>query len=324
MKWFLFFYLISNGTFGESFSTNRVELKSHVLSSPFGVLREINGIRRYHAGVDYASTPPMEADFSAGVWGVLENINPSPFNTILVKPLHTMGYNIQYLHNTKRYSKDGDIVAPWTIIGRTNKTAPADEPVTDTHLHLQVWAITGNPQYPDWTRNYVNPETWDTGNPFKLPGDEKWAWKGGSIPREGYELTGFLYFKFDGDKIGDPVAFNSDITILRGGQFLCRMQGRFKGNIVRRKTNTFIARLVYQDCTPQAPCKCHGGSPEEHEFGLNRLGRVHWLNVPHIPQMIVSGGGYPEEEGIQQKSKKEFDPKDTIDLTIRISDPFKK
>ncbi len=311
---------------GETFSPDRVSLPQDVISSPFEAPRNSGP----HKGTDISENmrnPTKFQPFSAGVWGVIVPPLGGPWGTITINPFVGANHKVQHLHSSSVNVSVGDIVSPWSILGSTGTTAPPGIPISGVHLHIQVADEAGTPKYPEWDRAYVNPTSWDTGNPFKLPGDAMWAWK--AMPMDFYGLirNGHQYLKFEGDKIDDPVALTADYTFSKEGNFFCRTEYRFRGNIVKRKINTIIARFVYQDSTCTERCKCHPSSPEETEFGLNRLGKVDWpaASRTHKPENIVSGVSSSRREGIQQEiSGKKFDPKDTIDLIIGVSDILKK
>ena len=117
-----------------------------------------------HKGLDIGSSR-VSMPFSAGVFGrvILPNPADSAWCTIAVQPFHDLQATVQYLHGATSNVNIGDLVAPWTVIGSTGDCSPTPVPI---HLHIQV-VYPGAPAYACWgNRNFVNPETWDTGDPL--------------------------------------------------------------------------------------------------------------------------------------------------------------
>jgi hypothetical protein len=103
--------------------------------------------------------------FLAGVYGKVVPPNPadSAWNTIAIQPFFDAAATVQYLHAQSSNVSIGDTVAPWTVVGVTGNTSPTPVPV---HLHIQV-VYQRPPKHACWgSRDFVDPETWDQGEPL--------------------------------------------------------------------------------------------------------------------------------------------------------------
>jgi len=113
-----------------------------------------------HKGLDISSSG-VPKSFCAGIYGRVVPPDPalSQWGTIAVEPFNDPSATIQYLHASSSNVVPGDLVAPWTILGKTGNTSPTPVPI---HLHIQV-AFQRAPTHACWgNRDFVNPETWET------------------------------------------------------------------------------------------------------------------------------------------------------------------
>lgn len=120
---------------------------------------------KFHIGIDISSSKTPRP-FSAGVYGKVIRAGGGDYNTITVECFHDPRVIVQYLHSSLVSVRNGCLVTPGTILGMTGDTAPKEHPVTGIHLHLHIVRPSGKPLHPTWSRNFVDPETWDVGNPL--------------------------------------------------------------------------------------------------------------------------------------------------------------
>ncbi|TCC92190.1 M23 family metallopeptidase [Pedobacter frigiditerrae] len=130
------------------------------ITAPFGEDRE--GCP--HKGTDFGSSG-KEKPFKAGVKGKVVEPLGGDWGTIAVKPAHDSTVTIQYLHCSSISVKVGAEVTKDTVLGKTGKKVPAGTDISGIHLHLQVFKNEA-PDYACWGtgRNFIDPETWDTGD----------------------------------------------------------------------------------------------------------------------------------------------------------------
>jgi len=251
-------FFVSNAVFAEPFSFRRVSLDK--TTSSFGVERTIRDPNTgkeetgYHTGIDYNSEPSMEKDYTAGVWGVLSNLPHSDFNTINIDPLGNNEFNIQYLHNAIRYKKDREIVAPWTVIGKTDTVS--SKPITGIHLHLQVINKSGAPIHVGWDRNFIDPERWEIGNPVGGMwvrddlGSDDWNVGGTIFKMNVREIRRISLMNDEIGSRGERSVYEENFQWVEDTTMWCGRTYSFNHKIISREANAFTVERIYNnDCT---------------------------------------------------------------------------
>lgn len=133
------------------------------VTSKFRKLRRINP-KCPHKGLDISSGG-KKVDFIAGIFGRVDG-KGGDWNTISVKPLDGSALLVQYLHCSLIYVDVGDIVYPWTTLGKTGNVGSRD-----VHMHLQIKVPLDGSEENCWkqkstqkARNFTDPEKY-------IPGD---------------------------------------------------------------------------------------------------------------------------------------------------------
>ena len=111
-----------------------------------------------HKGLDISSSQKPK-DFVSGVWGRITNPVGGQWGTITLQPFNSSTATIQFLHCSEIAVSTGQIVTPWTRLGKTGNVAPSSVGVIAIHLHIQV-VEPGPPKHSCWLRNFVDPQTW--------------------------------------------------------------------------------------------------------------------------------------------------------------------
>lgn len=140
------------------FSLQNLNLQSGAYGEDFDIIRG----DCFHSGKDY-TTNKVPTEFSAAIYGKVVSIG-ADWGSIGVQPFGTSDL-VQYLHCSEIYVAVGDIVAPWTKLGKTGDVCPPGR-CNGIHLHLHVVRNSGSPKYNCWSRNYVDPNTWTYVNPI--------------------------------------------------------------------------------------------------------------------------------------------------------------
>lgn len=136
------------------FSPSTVGLGNYPINSDFGSDR--NGCP--HSGIDIA-TGGIPTPFTAGIFGVVAGVG-GQCSSVTVQPFHDQNHFVQYLHCSSIQVSKGDYVAPWTTLGTTGEVGCG---ATGVHLHLHVVKKSAQPSNPCWSRQYVDPKSWTTG-----------------------------------------------------------------------------------------------------------------------------------------------------------------
>lgn len=140
-----------------SFSPELVGLVGERISGPFEENRPDK--KCPHRGIDF-SCSRTEKPFNAGIYGRVVLPLGGNYGTVSIQPFSEPQTIVQYLHCSEFYIKVGDLVAPWTSLGKTGKVSPT--PVVQ-HLHIQV-VRPGKSKFDCWKtkegveRNFINPQ----------------------------------------------------------------------------------------------------------------------------------------------------------------------
>ncbi|MCR9089108.1 MAG: M23 family metallopeptidase [Rhodobacteraceae bacterium] len=165
----------------------------------------------YHSGVDFSSSMTPKPIF-AGIWGRVISPLGGSCSTVTIRPMHTPAYYVQYLHLSARNVSIGQNVTPCTVIGLTGDVGCG---AVGIHLHLHVVNTGGAPQYECWSRNFVNPTQWDTGNPVA----GNWFYSSNYV-NNGVSVQDRRTFVFLRDSIGSPFSVSASETLSLGQDFV--------------------------------------------------------------------------------------------------------
>ena len=183
------------------------------------------------------------------------------WGAITVVPFHNQRSSVQYLHCSSISVKNNQLVAPWTVLGRTGTKAPPESGVTGYHLHLHV-INPGVPRRPTWPLNYVDPTTW----PIRNPLIGQWSAKR-TIPRHGYTREKTETWTFLDDAEGARVVYESaSEDRIHGSTCVYRSEHQFIGKITSRRGNYLGIRFpkgqcsISTNCDKHIPCTANGSS----------------------------------------------------------------
>jgi murein DD-endopeptidase MepM/ murein hydrolase activator NlpD len=101
------------------------------ITSPFGV-RELQGTRRLHAGVDLGT--PVGTTVRAAAAGVVRRASSDGVNGRILVLDHSRGVTTIYCHNDQLLVQDGQRVEKGQIVSRSGNTGRSTGP----HLHYQL------------------------------------------------------------------------------------------------------------------------------------------------------------------------------------------
>lgn len=162
------------------------------------------------------------------------------------------GYYVQYLHSSAVQTSVGKIVAPWTIIGKTGNI-PANQ-TTGIHLHLSVVSESGVAAHPCWSRNFVDPTRFNTGNPVA----GVWTRSGSSTDENGIIQTFQISLQIASDEIGSSVTMQMQVQFTAGADYIL-VDFSYAGTIVSYNSNEFnlSATLVECDSSGTIAVDCH-------------------------------------------------------------------
>ena len=230
------------------FTPSHIGLGGEQITSRFNERRRGTS-NEYHIGIDISSSRRARP-FRAGVYGTVVPKLGGRWGTITVVPFHNQKSSIQYLHCSSIAVKVGEIVAPWTVLGTTGDRAPPDSGVTGYHLHLHVIESQGSPLHDSWPQNFVDPTSWDLGNP--LVG--RWV---GRVSDGGadYSSESTLEWIIQSDALNSLIS-SKVIRKERFSRLGCqrRIEAHFRGRIGSRPKNIFRVDMPEGRCSEQTDC----------------------------------------------------------------------
>ena len=252
------------------FSPTLLGLGGERITSPYGASRP-SSKTKYHIGIDVSSSGKARS-FRAGVYGTVVEPIGGEYGTITVVPFHNQQSAVQYLHCSTINVKLRQKVAPWTVLGRTGTSAPADSGVTGYHLHLHVIEL-GKPQRPTWPLNYVDPTIWSIGNP--LIG--QWISKR-AFPKRGFWRDKTEKWTITDDTRGSAIEYESEIyDRIYGSNCVYRSEHQTRGEITSRSADYLEVHFpkgnckISTDCDKKLPCSNSPTSGKIYLLGAGKL-----------------------------------------------------
>lgn len=262
-------FIISSKLIAGGFTPQKVGLNGDIIKDDgkFKVIRMINGKQVPHKGVDITSRVngnPSPKDFTPGVWGKVDvpNSQDSGWKTITISPFRSPSTRLQFMHasSLSDNAKVGNVVAPWTILGKTGNTVPPDDPPVEIHLHLQVEDPSGETNENWKERKFINPEIWDTGNPVSQD------WKFKNYKQEDVEIEGKKYQLISEMKYLAPIrsdeinsTYDFTISLYAGiaGLSWCQRTYQRRHTVKKHEGNVFYVEDKYLNCKAEpSDCGC--------------------------------------------------------------------
>ena len=261
------------------FDPELVGLKGERITSPYDAARP-NSATEFHIGIDISSSRKAR-NFRSGVHGTVVNPIGGDWGTITVVPFHNQLSSIQYLHCSRINVKVNQLVAPWTVLGKTGHKAPPASGVTGYHLHLHV-IEPGKARRSIWNLNFVDPTTWVIRNP--LLGQ----WGGTRTGRDvHYAWERKDTWTFTNDSIGSVITCDYTVTY-REHDSNCWHHAVYqhKGKITSRTGNRLKIEYPSGQCYVISNCDapiCHA---------LPESGHVHLINSRTLRAQSIGGSDF--------------------------------
>lgn len=333
-KLFIFLLLIFSfsNLMAEGFSPAKVGLIGDIIKLPDGVFKYprpwIDGKTCPHKGVDFTSrvsNSPAPKDITAGVWGKVRNPVGGDWGTITIRPFYSTSSLVKSIHTSMQTVKVDDIVAPWTVIGKTgDKVAPGTKPVDAIHLHLHVDDPSGfgHECYTD-KRTFLDPTTTDTGNPISQD------WKLKEIkPDRTIQLgnenvivksTITMVLPIRSDEINSSFVYTVVIAnSIPSKNYHCESDTKIKSQVIGREHFYFIVKNTWMGCTGRpkdCPCPEKTDIPDSQVlliggdqlyFAGNRLNKAAIYREELIPRSSISEPMPPDAKKYFDKIKPEL------------------